>query len=130
MNDSTSVVYCKCGCGQELNKVRGGQRYINNDHTEFANRLKKAKIKERELKKAWRRNDVALASRFFEIFGEQDIHCDVCRKSYEENLREWNLPLNIILKDEIRDYRVLLKESYHFYCLKCFVEITFIKENI
>ena len=133
MDSTTTIYYCKCGCGTEIQRTghpNGGYKlYVNDDHVQFYRRNRKLEIEKEALKQGWSVNEFAVASKFFELWGKENVKCDICEMKYKENLDTWNLPMSAILKLGIRNYKVLQKESWNFYCLKCYVEITFIKEN-
>jgi len=115
---STYNVYCSYICQQEymvdINKVKRYQRAAD---LEFEIRTK-----------AWKRNTIGLMTKFYEVFGK-NYDCDICNKTFEQNVKEYGVPLHMIMKPGIQDYRVMDENNWMRYCTKCFSNIQFQRQK-
>lgn len=127
--DSTSTSICRCGCEEQFQR-KSGRLYVDEYHRLAHNEKRKNEIKIQTIKYGWQAKNYTIANKFFEVWGKENVRCTICDMSYQENLDKWNLPLQATLKPGINNYTVMDSNSWEFFCLRCFTEITFLKENI
>ena len=97
-------------------------------HYNEQGRKKRAEIKSKLKKEMWRVNIIARYNKFFEMFGKKSV-CSICGTTYEDNLNKHGVPLHPRLSEPLQDYRILDPKLWQYYCLECYVEITFMKGN-
>ena len=130
MKDSTAS-HCLL-CGIEYIPKGTRQKFCNPDHQLEHMRLRnieRRKVIEEDLKsQMWKKTAVERYKKFFDLFGASN--CSICGMSYKENLALHGVPLHPRLMEPIQDYRILDPKMWQHFCLKCYVEINLLKENI
>lgn len=129
MTDSTSKICLYCN--EEF--TDNNRKYCTFEHqTAHYNeesRKRRKELSDKLKKTMWKVNVMERYNKFYELFGK-DSTCSICGCTYEQNLNKHGVPLHPRLTELVQDYRVLDPSLWQFYCFKCYVEITFLKENI
>ena len=111
--DSTGLVNC-LNCNKEFKPRTPTHVFCCADcNTVYTKEMYKAKrygkVRE-EIKKIkrdeWKKDDMGLMKKFYDIFGK-DYCCDICNTTFEENVNDHGVPLHIILKPGITNYKVM-----------------------
>lgn len=133
MSDGTTILKCKL-CGREFDPINAQQEYCNyhcqRKHYMLlrqVNEYKDALEIEREIRsREWKRSYLGQLVKFYEIFGK-DYNCDICNKSFVDNVKEYGVPLHVFLNSDIRDHRVMNPDNWMKLCTKCFSNVQYLK---
>ena len=137
MTDSTGFPKTECiECGKIFKPAKTRQvtcsfecykKYTANMKT-INDVKKREKIMKEYMSHEWCKTNLGRLKKFYELFGE-DFNCDICLKSFKDNLKEYGLPLHVSLQPGITDHNVLNTDNWNRYCTKCYCEIQFIKKT-
>jgi len=68
---------------------------------------------------------------WFELLKFDKAICSICGMTFSDHMQEYNIPLIMqVINNDIRDYRLLEQDSWIIYCVECYSNIKFMRENL
>lgn len=138
--DSTTIIYYTCmHCNERfrVKKDNGRHKFCCDEHRVLFHKdrnLLKQQLKEtirKELEKAAKSKTVlSKMNKFYQILGMEDSICGICGTTLDENIIKHKVPLHMEVQDpQIRDYRLLDKDSWLTFCTDHYLEIMTLRKQ-
>lgn len=121
-------------CRKEFQPKSALQTYCHPDH-QLQHRLEKDKEhrkirKEIEMElRGMKKHTIALIAEWYKKMDMEHAKCDVCGKSFKDQMKDFGVPLHMQCNTQARDYTLMKSENWLFFCTEHYCEVLALKKE-